>query len=156
MALAVHNVLSTCCQRKTHLALPSFDEMKPKVVQSLEKPLTNRSKQIPKQTRPTPGASSGQAPIAGATTGGTDRYQKLGEHWELETTKCQLLRVGSDMVDATQEVPKHEARTGKNSSTSGILRILPPGSSIGSTDEPKLPPCLVWRRIKQSEGERSE
>ena len=111
MALAVHNVLSACCQRKAHLALPSFDEIKPKEVQSLEKPLTNRSKQIQKQTRPAPGASSGQAPIAGATTGGTDRYQKLGEHWELETTKCQLLRVGSmckllcysyDMVDATQ------------------------------------------------------
>lgn len=96
-ALAVHDVLSTCCQRKTHLALPSIDEMKPKAIQPLEKPLANSSK----QTRPIPGASSGQAPTAGATT----------EEWrELETTKCQLLWVGSmyellcysyDMLDAS-------------------------------------------------------
>ena len=40
-----------------------------------------------------------------------------------------------------------KARTGvRNRTLSGILKkILPPGSSIGSINEPKLPPCLEWR-----------
>ena len=72
-------LLSTMCfprvvSGKLTLLFQVLMKWNPKPFKPLEKPLANSSK----QTRPTPGASSGQAPTAGATT----------EEWrELETTK---------------------------------------------------------------------